>query len=58
MEPPRNIFIEVRILENCGEIVDSDGNAIVLEKNSIQYLKKTDVEHLIRQGKMIPTEKI
>lgn len=55
MEPPRNIFIEVRVLEDCGEVVGSDGNFLTLEKNSTQFVKKSDVEHLIRQGKLIPT---
>lgn len=58
LEPPRHIFIEVRVLEECGEIVGSDGNFISLEKNSTQYVKKSDVEHLIRQGKLIPTENL
>jgi len=45
IDPPRNIFIEVRVLEDCGEIIGRDGNRMVLEKNSIQYVKKTDIEH-------------
>ena len=48
--PPKELFIEVRVLEDCGELGTEDGNFIVLTKDSQHYLKRTDVEHLIKQG--------
>eukprot|EP00516_Mucochytrium_quahogii_P008908 CAMPEP_0203766582 /NCGR_PEP_ID=MMETSP0099_2-20121227/502_1 /ASSEMBLY_ACC=CAM_ASM_000209 /TAXON_ID=96639 /ORGANISM=" , Strain NY0313808BC1" /LENGTH=199 /DNA_ID=CAMNT_0050662957 /DNA_START=39 /DNA_END=638 /DNA_ORIENTATION=- len=49
MQPPKNLFIEVRVLEDCGEVL-TDSGSINLAKNTTHYLRRSDVEHLIRQG--------
>jgi GINS complex subunit 1 len=48
--PPKDPYVEIRVLESCGEIFTDDGAAVKLEQNSTHYLKRSDIEHLVRQG--------
>ena len=50
LSPPKEPFVEVRVLESCGEIYTDDGAAVKLEQNTTHYLRRTDVEQLVRQG--------
>jgi GINS complex subunit 1 len=47
--PPKDVFIEVRVLKDCGELLTESG-PILLLPGSQHYLRRTDVEHLIAQG--------
>ncbi|KAI9722320.1 MAG: DNA replication protein psf1 [Candelaria pacifica] len=49
LEPPRDLFIDVRVLKDAGEIQTEYG-AITLTKNSQFYVRQGDVERLITQG--------
>ena len=49
LEPPRDLFIDVRVLKDAGEIQTEYG-AINLTKNSQFYVRQADVERLIAQG--------
>ncbi|KAK5115967.1 DNA replication protein psf1 [Meristemomyces frigidus] len=49
LEPPRDIFIDVRVLKDAGEIQTEYGS-ITLIKNSQIYVRQADVERLIQQG--------
>ncbi|KAK9350951.1 hypothetical protein V1523DRAFT_418179 [Lipomyces doorenjongii] len=49
MEPPRDLFIDVRVLKDAGEIQTEYG-LITLTKNSQFYVRQGDVERLIQQG--------
>lgn len=49
LEPPRDLFIDVRVLKDAGEIQTEYG-AINLSKNSQFYVRQGDVERLIAQG--------
>ncbi|KAK9366590.1 hypothetical protein V1509DRAFT_582899 [Lipomyces kononenkoae] len=49
MEPPRDLFIDVRVLRDAGEIQTEYG-LITLTKNSQFYVRQGDVEQLIQQG--------
>ncbi|EKG19349.1 GINS complex subunit Psf1 [Macrophomina phaseolina MS6] len=49
LEPPRDLFIDVRVLRDAGEIQTEYG-AITLTKNSQFYVRQGDVERLIQQG--------
>ncbi|KAK9465247.1 hypothetical protein V1512DRAFT_211281 [Lipomyces arxii] len=49
MEPPRDLFIDVRVLKDAGEIQTEYG-AITLTKNSQFFVRQGDVERLIQQG--------
>ncbi|PVU99316.1 hypothetical protein BB559_000819 [Furculomyces boomerangus] len=48
-KPPRDLFIEVRVLQECGEIQTEFGT-VNLEKGSQHYLRRSDVENLINLG--------
>ncbi|OQR93597.1 DNA replication complex GINS protein PSF1 [Thraustotheca clavata] len=52
LQPPKDLFIEVRVLKDCGEIYTENG-AIHLRANSTHFLRRTDVEGLIRQGMLV-----
>ncbi|KAK5123238.1 DNA replication protein psf1 [Meristemomyces frigidus] len=49
VEPPKDIFIDVRVLKDAGEIQTEYGS-ITLTKNSQFYVRQADVERLIQQG--------
>ncbi|KAL8907081.1 MAG: hypothetical protein Q9207_001622 [Kuettlingeria erythrocarpa] len=49
LEPPKDLFIDVRVLKDAGEIQTEYG-AINLTKNSQFYVRQGDVERLISQG--------
>eukprot|EP00037_Helgoeca_nana_P021055 m.211176 g.211176 ORF g.211176 m.211176 type:complete len:192 (+) comp25501_c0_seq1:71-646(+) len=49
--PPKELFIEVRCLEDIGEIATEDGT-VQLEEGSQHFLRRSDVEPLIRAGKL------
>lgn len=49
LDPPKDIFVEVRVLRDAGEIQTEYGS-ITLTKNSQLYVLLSNVEHLIQQG--------
>jgi GINS complex subunit 1 len=49
LEPPKDLFIDVRVLKDAGEIQTEYG-AINLTKNSQFFVRHGDVERLIAQG--------
>ncbi|CAI7573685.1 DNA replication complex GINS protein [Penicillium digitatum] len=49
LEPPKDLFIDVRVLKDAGEIQTEYG-VINLTKNSQLYVRQGDVERLIAQG--------
>ncbi|KAF8470177.1 hypothetical protein BDZ91DRAFT_654608 [Kalaharituber pfeilii] len=49
LDPPRDLFIDVRVLKDAGEIQTEYG-AINLTKNSQFFVRQGDVERLIAQG--------
>ncbi|KAA8567388.1 hypothetical protein MFRU_040g00760 [Monilinia fructicola] len=49
LEPPKDLFIDVRVLKDAGEIQTEYGT-INLTKNSQFYVRQGDVERLIAQG--------
>jgi GINS complex subunit 1 len=49
MQPPKHLLVEVRVLEDYGDIMTSSG-PVILKKDEYLLLRRTDVEHLIRQG--------
>lgn len=56
IDPPRDFLIEVRVLEDCGEIVSSSGEVLNLKKNHSMLVRRSDVEHLIRQQLIVQTK--
>lgn len=49
LDPPKDIFIDVRVIKDAGEIQTEYGS-ITLTKNSQFYVRQADVERLIQQG--------
>ena len=49
MLPPKESLVEVRCLQDCGQIVTATG-VLSLDKGSQHFVKRTDVETLIRNG--------
>ncbi|KAE8354082.1 PSF1 domain protein [Aspergillus coremiiformis] len=49
LEPPKDLFIDVRVLKDAGEIQTEYG-VLNLTKNSQLYVRQGDVERLIAQG--------
>ena len=49
VSPPKELMIEIRVLQSCGEIFTDSGN-VNLERNSTHYLRRSDVEPFIRKG--------
>jgi GINS complex subunit 1 len=49
LEPPKDIFVDIRVLRDAGEIQTEYGS-LNLTKNSQFFVRKGDVESLIQQG--------
>ncbi|PHH54644.1 DNA replication complex GINS protein PSF1 [Ceratocystis fimbriata CBS 114723] len=49
LEPPKDLFIDVRVLKDAGEI-ETEYGPITLTKNSQLNVRQGDVERLIAQG--------
>ncbi|KAJ2160276.1 DNA replication protein psf1 [Coemansia sp. RSA 552] len=47
--PPRDLFIEVRVVKDCGEIVTESG-IVNLQADTQHYLRRSDIEHLLTIG--------
>jgi len=53
MEPPKELFIEVRMVEDCGEIFLPETGIVKLQKDTMHYLRRSEVEHFIKSGKAL-----
>ncbi|GJJ73227.1 GINS complex subunit 1 [Entomortierella parvispora] len=53
ISPPKEVFITVRVLKDCGDIVTESGSTLSLKKNSEHFVKRGDVERLINQGYLL-----
>jgi len=50
LKPPKTLYVEVRALEDYGELELEEGEVVVLEKDSTHFLPLSVCEGLIRQG--------
>lgn len=50
-QPPKELYIEVRVLEDLGEVMTSNG-PITLNKNTLHFLPREDVIQYVKEGKM------
>lgn len=48
--PPKELNIQVRVLRDYPDLVMQNGATVTLQKNTLLYLPRADVEHLIKQG--------
>ena len=51
LTPPKHLNVNVRMLEDVGEIMTAAGVPVKLNKDDAVLLRRTDAEQLIRQGK-------
>lgn len=49
-EPPRDLFVSVRVLTDVGEVETVSGSRLSLNKGSQYYLAREDVENLVVLG--------
>lgn len=49
LQPPKDLFVEVRVKRDCGEIL-TDSGPVSFKPGTAHFLRRSDVEHLIRQG--------
>lgn len=50
-QPPKDLLIEVRVLEDCGKVM-TDSGPVNLEKGTILFLRRSQVEPFVREGKV------
>lgn len=55
LQPPKDLMIEVVVREDCGEVFTEKG-PVRLELHSRHFLRRSDVAHLVRQGKLQQVE--
>lgn len=48
-EPPKELYVTVRVIRDAGEIVTESGS-MVLNKGTTHHVRRADVEGLIREG--------
>lgn len=54
LDPPKELMVEVRLVgsEECSLVTDS-GAAITLRPKTTEHVRRSDVEHLIRDGLLV-----
>ncbi|ORZ37895.1 hypothetical protein BCR44DRAFT_1430160 [Catenaria anguillulae PL171] len=48
--PPKDLYVTVRVVKDCGTIVTEAGRSVRLDLGSMHFLKRTEVERLITLG--------
>ena len=49
LQPPKELFVQVRVLRDCGDIYTDDGT-VSLKAQTTHHLRRLDAEPLIRKG--------
>lgn len=50
VEPPKELYVSVRVLGDVGEVESADGGVMSLSKGSQYFLAREDVENLVVRG--------
>ena len=50
LTPPKDLFIEVRIKKDLGQMVLPESGQVLLQKNTTHLLRRSEVDQLIKQG--------
>eukprot|EP00347_Sterkiella_histriomuscorum_P006390 403352945 len=50
LTPPKDLFIEVRINKDYGTIMLPESGQVNLQKNTTHLLRRSEVDHLVKQG--------
>ena len=53
LEPPLTAEVEVRMLEDCGEILTENGRIVKLEKNASFFINRKLIEPYVKQGSAV-----
>ena len=48
--PPKDLFLEVRVNKDYGTVVLPESGEVRLQKNTTHFLRRTEVDHLIKRG--------
>ncbi len=48
--PPKDLFIEVRVNKDYGTINLPDSGEVILQKSSTHLLRRSEADHLIKRG--------
>eukprot|EP00747_Dinoflagellata_sp_TGD_P162407 gnl/TRDRNA2_/TRDRNA2_179973_c0_seq1.p1 gnl/TRDRNA2_/TRDRNA2_179973_c0~~gnl/TRDRNA2_/TRDRNA2_179973_c0_seq1.p1 ORF type:complete len:212 (-),score=59.40 gnl/TRDRNA2_/TRDRNA2_179973_c0_seq1:91-726(-) len=51
--PPYELNVQIKVPEGVGDVVTADSGTLQLKKGWVHFAKKSDVEHLIRAGKVV-----
>ena len=55
LEPPKDLFIQVYVLEDCGQIMTANGDVLNLARGATMSVRRVDVEDLIYKNKVVQT---
>lgn len=50
MKPPKDLYVQVRVIKECGRMILPESGDVNLELNTNHFLRRSDVEQLVRQG--------
>ena len=50
--PPKDLFLEVRVNKDYGTVMLPESGEVRLQKNSTHLLRRSEVDHLIKRGIM------
>ena len=50
--PPKDLFIEVRVHKDYGTVLLPESGEVRLQKNTTHLLRRSEVDHLIKRGIM------
>ena len=50
MNPPKELFIEVRVKKEYGQVVLPESGEVNLKKNTTHFLRRSEADQLIKQG--------
>lgn len=50
LQPPKDLYIEVRVNEDIGDIVLPETGQVSLERNTVHLLRRSEAAPLVRQG--------
>ena len=53
MDPPKSLYMEVRVLRDLGAVAVGEAGNVNLKQNTLHYFKRTDIEPLIKRGDVI-----
>ena len=50
--PPKDLFIEVRVNKDYGTVMLPESGEVRLQKNTTHLLRRSEVDHLLKRGVM------